>query len=177
MDIDDAVIGATAGMAATGPMTLVMEAIHRALPQHERDVLPPRRIVENLLESTGQRHEFAERHEFALTLLSHFAYGGAVASVYPTIKKQLDARAAIPEPLGGIAFGLAVWAASYAGVLPALGLYPPPQRETARRNALMIGAHVIWGASMGLLAGALKKTSGSRPRIGSRRGGGSLARR
>ena len=48
----------------------------------------------------------------------------------------------------GIAFGLGVWTASYLGLLPALGILKPATQHPLRRNLLMIGAHVVWGASL-----------------------------
>jgi hypothetical protein len=57
----------------------------------------------------------------------------------------------LPAPLAGPAFGLAVWAANYLGVLPALGLLRPATEHPPRRNALMIAAHLVWGLATGLL--------------------------
>ena len=48
--------------------------------------------------------------------------------------------------------------------LGASGLMPPATRQPAPRNAMMIGAHVVWGAALGLnshlrgATGALKGT-------------------
>ena len=56
-------------------------------------------------------------------------------------------------PLGpiasGVGYGLAVWAGSYLGFLPALGLHPPATRESPGRNVMNIGAHLVWGATLG----------------------------
>jgi hypothetical protein len=57
--------------------------------------------------------------------------------------------------LAGVGFGLAVWAVSYLGWLPAAGILSPATEHPARRNALMIGAHVVWGATTGLAVGRL----------------------
>jgi len=51
----------------------------------------------------------------------------------------------------GIVFGLGVWAASYLAWLPALGILPPATEAPPRRNAVMIAAHIVWGAAAGLL--------------------------
>ena len=37
------------------------------------------------------------------------------------------------------------------GLLPALGILTPATRHPPRRNLLMIAAHVVWGATLGLL--------------------------
>jgi hypothetical protein len=45
---------------------------------------------------------------------------------------------------GGAAAGVLVWAASYFGWARAFGM-KPANEHPARRNAIMIGAHVVWG--------------------------------
>ena len=51
-----------------------------------------------------------------------------------------------------MAYGLAVWTTGYLGLLPALGALRPATEHPPRRTALMIAAHVVWGAALGLLA-------------------------
>jgi uncharacterized membrane protein YagU involved in acid resistance len=139
--------GAVAGFVATVPMTLFMEALHQRLPAHERYPLPPSEIVEKLTADVGAREQVDAPEHIALTLLAHFGYGAATGAVYAPL-----ARALHPPPLlSGVTFGLAVWGASYLGLLPALGILRPATTHPARRNALMIGAHVVWGAALGLL--------------------------
>jgi hypothetical protein len=55
----------------------------------------------------------------------------------------------------GVALGLGVWTASYLGVLPALGILRPATEHPARRTALMIAAHVVWGSALGSTLQAL----------------------
>jgi hypothetical protein len=59
-----------------------------------------------------------------------------------------------PSAAHGAAFGLALWAAGYMGWVPALGFSPAAHRESPPRNGLMISAHVVWGATVGLLVSA-----------------------
>ena len=56
-----------------------------------------------------------------------------------------------PPVLGRVGFGFAVWLLSYMGWLPAVGLFGPATRDTNARNALMIAAHLVWGATVGAL--------------------------
>ena len=59
-------------------------------------------------------------------------------------------------PVGnGVAYGLAVWAGSYLGWLAAVGVLPPATHEPAGKNAVMIAAHVVWGATLSLLTADL----------------------
>ena len=136
--------GAAAGAAATFPMTLVMAALHGRLPARQRTPLPPRLITEDLTERAGFSPREVRR---PLVWLGHFGYGalcGALAS-------PLLGRA--PGPGAGVLFGAAVWAASYFGLVPALGLRPSGPRETPERNGLMLIAHLAFGAA---LAAALR---------------------
>ena len=88
-----------------------------------------------------------------LTLAAHFGYGTAAGVLFGLLAPK-RAGEAVPA---GIGFGLLVWSASYLGLMPALGLHPPATRDTFRRNALMIAAHVVWGASLGALAAPLRR--------------------
>ncbi|WP_394846548.1 DUF1440 domain-containing protein [Pendulispora brunnea] len=142
---DDTVQGSVAGLIATVPMTLSMKILHRLLPLHERHPLPPRWITMRALKMLGRsppRVPFARK---ALTLAAHFSYGAAAGVVY----RYANRRALHPGSGSGIAYGLAVWAGSYLGILPAIGLLAPPKRHSLRRNALMIASHVVWGWALG----------------------------
>jgi uncharacterized membrane protein YagU involved in acid resistance len=141
------VIGALAGLAATAPMTLFMQQIHQQLPARERYPLPPSEIVDELTAQAGVDDQIDQSEHIALTLIAHFGYGAATGALYAPLAQAFHP----PALLGGAVFGLGVWSASYLGLLPALGILSPATEHPARRNALMIGAHVIWGVSLGLL--------------------------
>ena len=144
--------GAAAGLAATVPMTAAMTAMHRRLPARQRYPLPPRRIAMRMARKARVKHQLDEPQKLAVTLLSHFAYGTAVGSLFATMSPRDPARAVA----AGAGFGVLVWAVSYLGLLPALDLHPPATREPTQRNGLMIGAHVIWGATLGAINAALR---------------------
>lgn len=139
--------GALAGLAATLPMTLSMKLMHEQLPAKEKYPLPPRIITEEMTELVGIDEELDEPEMKGLTMLSHFAYGATCGAIYGPLSKRMPGGAVV----GGIAFGLAVWTGSYLGWLPAAGILKPATEHPARRNALMIAAHVVWGATAGLL--------------------------
>jgi hypothetical protein len=58
----------------------------------------------------------------------------------------------------GIAFGLAVWAASYLGWIPGLGILAAASEHPPRRNGVMIFAHVVWGTVLGLATDGLHES-------------------
>ena len=145
--------GAAAGLAATVPMTAAMARLHRELPFHEKRPLPPRRITMRAAKAIGVKHHLDGPEKTGLTLAAHFGYGTAAGVLFGLLAPK-RAGEAVPA---GIGFGLLVWSASYLGLMPALGLHPPATRDTFRRNALMIAAHVVWGASLGALAAPLRR--------------------
>jgi len=148
--------GGIAGLTATAPMTLAMAAMHGQLPWFERRSLPPRQITMRAAQKVGLRQHLGERQRKTATLTAHFGYGAAVGSLYA----PLASAAHLPPVPGGVAFGLAVWLVSYLGLLPATGLYPPATRESARRNALMVAAHLVWGVALALLIDFLGRRRG-----------------
>lgn len=138
--------GAIAGAIATAPMTLVMIGLFRRLPPEQRYPLPPRLITEEVAARTGAEPVMHDAALTGATLAAHFAYGAATGALFPLV-----ARRGHPLALVGPAYGLAVWAASYLGWIPALHILPPATQHPAKRNALMLTAHVVWGSA---LAGA-----------------------
>lgn len=167
--------GMTAGFVATAPMTAAMALMHRMLPDDERYALPPREIVDsaaiaaNAEAVTPGRLQHPSEHRTglldvvederaAVALAAHFAFGALAGSAYGPIARTRPAHPA----LTGAGFGLMVWASQFLGVLPAVGVLSNAKDHPARRNALMIAAHVVWGASLGLVADRLVRTSRSR---------------
>ena len=137
-------LGALAGLAATGPMTLAMKLMHEQLPREERYPLPPRQVTEGLAEKAGVNERLDEEEREAATWVSHFAYGATCGAIYGAVSGEKTDEHAL---LAGVGFGLAVWAGSYLGWLPAAGIISPATEHPARRTALMIAAHAVWGAT------------------------------
>jgi hypothetical protein len=142
--------GALAGLVATAPMTAVMLLLHRLLPGYERYPVEPYRITTRLARRVGLGRLLDDKEErVAATTVAHFGYGAAAGALFPPLAGRLP----VPPVLAGAAYGLAVWVGSYLGLVPALGLLSPATRHPARRSGLMIAAHLVWGAVLGLLAG------------------------
>ena len=131
-------IGGIAGFVGTMAMTSAMRRGHRRLPSEERYPLTPREIIDSGAEQIGTTlpNEAAKD----ITTAAHFAYGAAMGALI---------AAANPDPgrKTGAAAGLAVWLASYMGWIPAVGTLEPATKHPARRNLVMIGAHLVWGAA------------------------------
>jgi uncharacterized membrane protein YagU involved in acid resistance len=145
--------GALAGLVATVPMTLAMEAMHDRLPPAEQYPLPPAEIAEQITGEPVGPHALGQGERAAAPLALHFAVGALAGAIYGPLAASLR-----PPPLaGGVAFGMAVWGTGYLGILPALGVMPPATEHPARRNALMIAAHVVWGSALGLIVERLAR--------------------
>jgi putative membrane protein len=103
---------------------------------------------------------FKRKKRKILSFVSHYSYGAATGALYGVLSKDIPFHPAITGSL----YGLFVWTGSYLGWLPATGLWNP-KRESKGRRFSMIAAHVVWGASMGLIHSVLKtklkKTRGS----------------
>lgn len=143
--------GALAGLVAAVPMTATMVILHRRLPKPLRYELPPRQITGRVAEGLGR----ADRSmpEYALTwssLAAHFGYGALTGALYPLVARRVG-----PGPVPGALYGIAVWAASYMGWVPAAGILQPATRQPAPRRRLMLTAHLVWGATTALVSSRL----------------------
>jgi uncharacterized membrane protein YagU involved in acid resistance len=140
--------GAAAGLAATVPMTIVMEGLRAVLPAEQHRRMPPREIVdrtiEKAVETTGEGGELDRGDRLVLTAVAHCAFGAAAGGVYGAVAR--------PSLLTGIAYGLTVWALAYGVGLPSLGLHPAATRDTTDRNEVLIISHVVWGAVLARLS-------------------------
>lgn len=139
-----------AGVVATAPMTAAMELGFRLLPARLRYSLPPREVTDALTESAGLISD--EQGQRRATLGAHFAYGGLAGVGFAAIPAR-GLRGAVGAGMG---YGLFIWLVSYSSLLPALRLLQPVERHPKERSALMIGAHLVWGASLAMIARALR---------------------
>jgi uncharacterized membrane protein YagU involved in acid resistance len=148
--------GALAGLIATVPMTAAMVAIYRQLPRQQRNrQLPPEQITLALAKSVEIDDDLSRTGEKVLTGAGHFGYGAACGAVYGLYADRIQ-TASLKE---GATFGLGVWAASYLGWLPAMGVRRSATKELAGTNIMMIAAHLVWGASTAIAYKALRQKS------------------
>lgn len=148
--------GLMGGALGSAAMSGFLRVMFPLLPDHDQYPLPPRRIAMRLVTRSGFEVPRRESDRQVLTLTAHYAYGTTLGGVYGLIapRRPLTALA------GSVPFALSVWAGSYLGWLPAVGLHPSATRESAQRNALMIAAHVVWaGVIAATVAGAATRYS------------------
>ena len=100
----------------------------------------------------------AERSVAAVA--AHFAFGATQGALYTVL--LVLARRGHSEALSkasatnAVPFALLVWAVSYAGWVPTLGIMRPPTRDRPGRPTSMLLSHVVFGWA---LAGAVRFAS------------------
>ena len=146
-----ALIGALSGGLATIPMTIFMFAVNKALPRTQQDALPPEKITRDVVERADVHMNKIEL--LSSTLTAHLGYGSSMGSLYSTFTRRIP----FPPLLKGAAFGILVWFSSYIGWLPAGRFSAAAPNESAPRNLLIIGAHIIWGATTGILVDQIEQ--------------------
>jgi uncharacterized membrane protein YagU involved in acid resistance len=134
------------GIVSTAAMTVVMQWLYTVLPREEQYPLQPEEIT-IMAESKVFGRFLDEPQHMAFTLASHFGYGTALGAVYSLLAERLP----FTPPLSGILYGMAVWTGSYLGWLPAFHILRPATEFSPSRRSLLIIAHLVWGASLGIL--------------------------
>lgn len=142
-----ALAGAAAGGLATLGMSAFMFAGRRAGLLGR---MPPEKITARALDALGV-HRSRRGQDVAASVM-HLAFGAGAGAVFEPARRAL--RLPVPAALQGAVFGTAVWAVSYMGWVPALGIMPPPERDRPGRPAIMLAAHWVYGAGLGFLLAA-----------------------
>lgn len=133
--------GALAGTAATATMSIAMGLAQRAGLLGR---MPPKKITAAALRALGVRPP--EPALDAATVAAHVGFGASVGALYACGRQRLPG----PSPaLAGAVFGTVVWAVSYQGWVPALGIMPMPRHDRPGRPTSMLVAHWIYGATLG----------------------------
>jgi hypothetical protein len=143
--------GALSGVLATAAMSAVMLAGDRAGLMGEH---PPKRIARAAL--PGHRHR-PKPGEGVLGAVAHFAFGAASGALFAVTMDGREPRL----PLG-VAYGLAIWAVSYQGWVPGLGIMPPVHRDRPGRQVVMAAGHVVYGTVLLLVLNRLRQGDRSR---------------
>jgi hypothetical protein len=139
--------GAASGAVATVFMSAVMFAAKSA---GLMGAMPPERITAHALDSLGIRRRDRTTQD-VLSAISHVAFGAASGAVFALVERV--PRLNIPAVPAGMLFGLMIWAVSYEGWVPALGIMPPAHRDRPGRPQAMLAGHLVYGAVLGALIG------------------------
>jgi hypothetical protein len=138
-----AVRGVVAGVAGTAAMTAhqLLVGRHRGrplrtpVPRTWAEAPAPAQVAKRLL---GRR--VTKQQVPLLTNVMHWGYGVSWGIPYGVVRAARGGR----EIPSGAALGAAVWALSYAQLVP-LGIYEPPWRYPPRELALDLSYHLVYG--------------------------------
>ena len=148
--MEDASAGVAAGIVATTTMSAWMLFAKRIGWLNEQ---PPKLMTRRLAGRAGW-HVAGERLGVIATL-THFAIGMTAGAAFALFQQR---RRAMPASvLAGIGYGLIVWFLGYVAVLPPLDLMPPPGDGERRRTSAMTIAHVVYGATLGVVVHLIQR--------------------
>jgi uncharacterized protein DUF6789 len=150
-------------VAATVAMSGLMVVAERGgwMSRH-----PPEEIVDrSVRRATGRRPpEPVRRLLGSAAHLGIGAIGGAGFGLAWSGVIPLRWRLAIPPSLLGMVYATGIWALSYLGWLPALGLMPPAHEDEPTRPTALVVAHWIYGGVLGAAIARLPPTRRGRAR-------------
>ena len=129
--------GAFAGTLATGAMSAVMLGLGQKMGEQ-----PPDAIVKRAALAAGKRP--SEPQADLLATLAHVAFGASVGAVYALLPRRMT------PVVRGVTTSLAVYISSYEGWVPALGILPPATEDRSDRQRVMLLAHLVYGAVLGI---------------------------
>src|SRR5688572_24976339 len=87
--------GAVSGLAATGPMTLFMEAFRRGLPPPDESEPPPKRVTRNAVDTVADEDHLSEAEMNGLTAATHLGYGTGAGGAYGFVAPHLPFSPAV----------------------------------------------------------------------------------
>lgn len=150
-DVKAVLDGAVGGMIATGLMSASMMAGKRLglLGEH-----PPELLAAAILRNSGLSSARGETRN-ALAVAAHFAFGIGAGVLFGILYRRL--RLPIHPAIHGALYGTGVWAVSYLGWIPALGIMPSAEHDRPGRPLVMVLAHWIFGGVLGSWVGRSEK--------------------
>lgn len=121
--------------------------------------MPPLLLVHRTLRRLGSRGRKSSTMHRVAAVAGHFAYGGGAGLVFEVARSAARVRRSRPASraallASGAAYGGLLWASSYLGWGPRLGLMPHPRRDRPARPTSMVLAHVIYGVTLSAATGS-----------------------
>jgi len=144
-DVQAILDGAIGGGIATVGMSALMLVAREAGLMGEQ---PPEKITAAALDAVGIEDP-DEATQDVLASLLHFGFGIGTGALFAVLHRRLPFR--VPAAVHGVVFGSLVWALSYQGWIPVLGIMPPASRDRPDRPRVMLIAHWVYGAILGAI--------------------------
>ena len=137
--------GILASVAGSTAMSAMLGLTHKLGLFREP---PPRKLMRKLTSILGLKKVSRGVPLEVATTAGHYGYGAGIGALFGAVLASRTSSRAQRVGLG-IATGAVVWAVSYKGWIPAVGLMRRPSRDRPMRPALMFAAHCLFGAVMG----------------------------
>jgi uncharacterized membrane protein len=131
--------GVAAAVVGTAAMTSAQKWVYGLTGGEESEA--PAAVGERILGALGVKVKKEQRP--ALNTAMHALYGSSWGLPFGVL---LGRGAGPPGPAKGLAFGFAVWAASLAE-LPALGVAPPPWKQSPAVLGQDLAFHLVYGVA------------------------------
>jgi hypothetical protein len=126
-------IGAIAGLAGALVLAATVDGLQRRRRPNRRHRQTPREIIDSTAPPPG------DKEAVDAAAAGHLAYGAAAGSLIAAANPRIGLV------MGALA-GIGAWVASNLGLPPQRGVLKPATQDSRRRNALMLGVHIAWGA-------------------------------
>ena len=150
---ETALKGALAGIIGGAAMMMAMKMEQKALlPEGQTMEPPPKKLVETLAEKADVELEDNEAKMAGMGV--HMGFSAMWGAMYGVVQDRVHP----PFALHGLLLGGLVYAANFPsfGLLPRLGVLPPPSQQPLREAAVPAGAHVVYGLATAAAFEALR---------------------
>lgn len=152
-----ALAGALGGVAGGVAMTVMMTKVApRVVP---RSMLPdppaPEKTVRWAERESGRPDALSGKSEKSAALAAHLAYSAAAGAGYGLARSSFRPLQQVPIPAAGALFGLTVWAVSFEGLLPALGVMERTTQHPPKRWPAPLLGHTMFGVVTAVLTSAI----------------------
>ena len=138
--------GLVGGLVGTVMMQQMMKVAGR-LPERVRPPMPTSDPGDVMVHKTENVVGALPRRMRKIAVQGmHFGYGALGPLALAAISGAIGARSTGKTVMAGTLLGALVWAAGYAGWLPALDLVPPVHKVPLTRSASGLMGHLAYGA-------------------------------
>lgn len=157
--IDSLIRGAAAGAAGTAVMTVMRTQVApRVMPAETMpEEFTPKKAVQWAEQRLGEPNALSEAQEEKAAMAAHFGYGSGAGAAYALLRESVLRK--LPPPLAGMLFGAGLWAISFEGWMPALGVQEATTEKPPRKWPAPVMMHLLYGVSTALALEALDRAS------------------
>lgn len=149
--IRGAIAGVAGGLAMTG---MVWKVAPHVIPEDMRpDEFVPKKAVRWAEEQMGHPDALTKEQEQAAAMGAHLGYSALMGALFGLAQPKLEG---LPTPVAGVAFGLAVWALSFEGLMPVLGIMERTTDKPMKKWPPPIMGHVVYGNTTAFAFDALE---------------------